>query len=67
MQEKKDRQEDEDPTGPERRSTPLQPSSRHTPPPGEPETISLLDLMGDQPAETERLPGACLLYTSRCV
>ena len=60
MQEKKDRQEDEDPTGPERRSTPLQPSSRHTPPPGEPETISLLDLMGDQPAETERLPGAPL-------
>ena len=60
MQDKKDRQEDEEPTGPERRSAPLQPSSRHTPPPGEPETISLLDLMGDQPAETERLPGAPL-------
>jgi 1A family penicillin-binding protein len=58
MQEKKDRQEDEEPTTGERRSAPLQPSSRHTPPPGEPETISLLDLMGDQPAETERLPGA---------
>ncbi|MBP6788160.1 MAG: transglycosylase domain-containing protein [Candidatus Promineofilum sp.] len=60
MQDKKDRHEDEEPTGPERRSAPLQPSSRHTPPPGEPETISLLDLMGDQPAETERLPGAPL-------
>ena len=58
MQDKKDRPEDEQPTEGERRSSPLQPSTRHTPPPGEPETISLLDLMSDKPAETERLPGA---------
>ncbi len=58
MQDEKDRQADEEPTGPERRSSPLQPSTRHTPPPGEPETISLLDLMGQSPGDAERLPAA---------
>ena len=58
MQDDKDRQADEEPTGQERRSAPLQPSTRHTPPPGEPETISLLDLMGQSPADADRLPAA---------
>ena len=58
MQDDKDRQADEEPTGQERRSSPLQPSTRHTPPPGEPETISLLDLMGQSPADADRLPAA---------
>ena len=58
MQDKKDRHEDEQPTEGERRSAPLQPSSRHTPPPDEPETISLLDLMGQSSGDTERLPAA---------
>ena len=59
MQDKNTPETDEEPTGQERRSSPLQPHARHTPPPGEPETISLLDLMGEDspdPAKTTILP-----------
>ena len=56
MQDKKDRQADEEPIDPERRSSPLQPQPRHTAPPGEPETISLLDLMGGPDAPPAPTP-----------
>ena len=56
MQDKKNTPPDEEPADPERRSSPLQPQPRHTAPPGEPETISLLDLMGSPDAATPPVP-----------
>ncbi|MBX7252489.1 MAG: hypothetical protein K1X50_10930, partial [Candidatus Promineofilum sp.] len=58
MQDKKNTPPDEEPIDPERRSSPLQPQPRHTAPPGEPETISLLDLMGAPDAATPPAPSA---------
>ena len=55
MQDKK-KPTDDEPTGQERRSAPLQPQPRHTPPPDEPETISLLDLMGEAPSDPAKTP-----------
>ena len=53
MQDDKDPEIEEQPTGEERRSKPLQPFTKPENPPPEPETISLLDLM----AEEEGDPG----------
>ncbi len=69
MQDDKDRENDEQPAGDERRSTPLKPYSKPENPPPEPDTISLLDLMAEEegdpgqktvilssPAKTTELP-----------
>src|SRR5690606_29436153 len=51
MQDEKDRESEETPTGGERRSSPLKPYSKPENPPDEPETISLLDLMAEEAAD----------------
>ncbi len=48
MQDEKDRESDEKPSGDERRSSPLKPYSKPETPPEEAETISLLDLMAEE-------------------
>ena len=48
MQDEKDRESDEKPSGEERRSSPLKPYSKPATPPEEAETISLLDLMAEE-------------------
>ena len=60
MQDDKDRESEETPSGEERRSSPPQPWRKPDVPPEEPETISLLDLMAeeaeDQGRKTVQLP-----------
>ena len=48
MQDEKDRESDEKPSGEERRSSPLRPYSKPETPPEPAETISLLDLMAEE-------------------